>query len=143
MRRIGDYPLWIGNARDARDIKGVLNRGIEAIIDLAMEEPTIATTRELVYLRFPLMDGEGNPPWLLRIAVDALVELVAAKVPTLVACGAGMSRSPALVAAALAPHENRSMADVLRMIPSPVDVSPGLLRSLAIVEQSRFEQGDS
>ena len=36
MRRIEGFPLWIGTARDARDIKGVLNAGIEAIVDLAI-----------------------------------------------------------------------------------------------------------
>ena len=36
MRRIEGYPLWVGTARDARDIGGVLDAGIEAVVDLAL-----------------------------------------------------------------------------------------------------------
>lgn len=72
MRRIDGFPLWIGTARDARDIKGVLDAGIEAIVDLAIMNEPVTPTRELVYLRFPLIDGEGNPPWLLCAAVQGV-----------------------------------------------------------------------
>jgi hypothetical protein len=46
-------------------------------------------TRELVYCRFPLVDGAGNPPWLLRAAVETVAGFVRAGVPTLVFCGPG------------------------------------------------------
>jgi protein-tyrosine phosphatase len=131
MRRVGEYPLWIGTAREARDIKQVLDAEIEVVVDLAMEEPPILPTRELVYLRFPLLDGEGNPPWLLRSAVAAVGQLIAARVPTLVACSGGMSRSPCVVAAALAVVEARSMAAVLASVPRPLDVSPRFHHDLA------------
>jgi hypothetical protein len=130
MRRVGEYPLWIGNARDARDIRAVLDAGIEAVVDLGMEELPVRPTRELVYLRFPWIDGGGNSGWMLRAAVAALVELVQAQVPTLVACGAGMSRSPCLAAAAVAAIEGRPMAAVLATMSGPVDVSPELMREL-------------
>ena len=61
-RHVEGFPLWIGTARDARDIKGVLDAGIEAIVDLAMMNEPVTPTRELVYLRFPLVDGGGNEP---------------------------------------------------------------------------------
>ena len=130
MRQVGEYPLWIGTARDARDIRAVLDADIEAVVDLAMEEPPVALTRELIYLRFPLLDGEGNPVWLLRSAVVAVSQLIAARVPTLVACSAGMSRSPCLVASAIAMAEGRPMASVLATLPRPLDVSPRLHREL-------------
>ena len=101
MRRVADLPLWIGTARDARDIRGVLDAGIEAVVDLAMDEPPVQPTRELVYLRFPIVDGGGNPEWLLSAAVEAVVNLLWHEVPTLVACGGGMSRSVAVSASAL------------------------------------------
>ena len=132
MRRLGERPLWIGNARDARDIKGVLDAGIEAIVDLAVEEPPIQPTRELVYFRIPLVDGEGNSPSLLTLATDAVGVLAYEGTPTLVACGAGMSRSPAVVAAALAKLDSRPPEEVLAEIArdAPIDVQPGLWREL-------------
>src|SRR5262249_26770590 len=78
------------------------------LIDLALEEPPVPLTRELVYCRFPLLDGAGNSPWLLRAALDTTAALLASRVPTLVFCGAGMSRSPAVAAAALAIVEGHS-----------------------------------
>jgi protein-tyrosine phosphatase len=132
MRRFGERPLWIGTARDARDIKAVLDAGIEAIVDLAVEEPPILPTRELVYFRVPLVDGEGNSPSLLSLAIDAVGMLVYERRPALVACGAGMSRSPAVVAAALGKFYYRPAEDVLAEIAcdSSIDVHPGLWREL-------------
>src|SRR5690348_12165622 len=101
MCRIDGFPLWIGTARDARDIRGVLDAGIEAIVDLAIMCEPVTPPRELVYLRFPLLDGEGNPPWLLCAAVHAVEGLVRLGVPTLIACDGGMSRSVVIAAAAM------------------------------------------
>src|SRR5438270_10637607 len=102
MRRVSPYPLWLGHAGDARDLRALLAAGIVALVDLAVEEPPAPLVRELVYCRFPLLDGTGNAPWLLRAAIETTVGLLRSRTPTLVACGAGMSRSPAVVAAALA-----------------------------------------
>ena len=87
--------------RDARDIKGVLDAGIEAIVDLAKMCEPVQPTRELVYLRFPLEDGADNPPWQITAAVHTVVGLLRLGVPTLVACEGGMSRSLVIAAAAL------------------------------------------
>ena len=130
MRRVGEYPLWIGTARDARDLRAVLDAGIEAVIDLAVNEPPAVLTRELAYLRFPLLDGPGNPPGLVRAAVAALAELVRSRTPTLVACGFGLSRSPCVVAAAVAAVEGRTLASVLPTLPGPCDVSPGMVKDV-------------
>jgi protein-tyrosine phosphatase len=138
MRRIGERPLWIGTAREARDIRAVLDAGIEAIVDLAVEEPPIQTTRELVYFRVPLVDGEGNSPSLLTLATDAVGVLASEGTPTLVACGAGMSRSPAVVAVALAKIEGRPPDEVLAEIArgGPVDVQPRFWRELRCMRGS-------
>jgi len=137
MRRIEELSLWIGTARDARDIKKVLDLGIEAIIDLALEETTIHPTRELVYLRFPLLDGIGNRSWLLRQAVTMIELSIGSHFPTLVACGSGMSRSPALVAIAVAPFLGMEPADVLVDFKNkgPIDVSPALWQDLLAIPQ--------
>lgn len=136
MRRIDGFSLWIGTARDARDIKLVLDKGIEAIIDLALEERPISPTREVVYLRFPLLDGVGNPPWLFRTALNALEKLMKCGVQTLVACSMGMSRSPALVAVAIAQSMNIEPAEALVSLGNEgrYDVSPGLWQELLAIQ---------
>jgi hypothetical protein len=113
MRQVPGYSLWIGTARDARDVRKVLDAGIEAVVDLAVEEPPAALTRELVYLRFPLIDGGGNPTWLLMVAANTLAGLLHQRVPTLVACGGGLSRSPAIAALGLCFESYQRAPDML------------------------------
>jgi hypothetical protein len=129
MRKVDEFPLWIGTARDARDIKGVLDAGIEAVVDLAALCEPVTPTRELVYLRFPLVDGGDNPPWLICAAVHAVEGLARLEVPTLVACDGGMSRSVVVAAAALwFRTPGVSPDEVLRKVThgGPADVHPAL-----------------
>ena len=129
MRQLSPHRLWLGNIVDVRDLRNVLNQGIHAIVDLAAHEPPPTITRDLVYVRCPLLDNSGNSPWLVCLAVETVWRLLHAKVPTLVYCSAGMSRTPAVVAAALALETNRPLADCLQEITVnvPHDVSPGLI----------------
>jgi protein-tyrosine phosphatase len=128
MRQITDVPLWLGHVGDARDLRTLLSTGILAVVDLALNEPPATVTRELVYCRFPLLDGSGNPPWLLRAAVDCIAGLIRSQTPTLVFCSSGMSRSPAVTAAAIARVQGCSPAEALVWLSQsgPSDVSPGL-----------------
>jgi protein-tyrosine phosphatase len=128
MRQILPHLLWLGHAGDGRDLRRVLEARIEALVDLAREEPPLATHRELIYCRFPLEDGTDNPPALLRLAIRTVADLLAAKVPTLVFCGAGMSRAPAIAATALAAYLGRPPEECLVLLKEhgPADVSPGL-----------------
>jgi len=128
MRRIAGYSLWLGHAGDARDRERLQATGILAVVDLALNESPVALPRELTYCRFPLIDGPGNPPWLLRTAVDTVACFVGGDVPTLVYCGAGMSRSPCVAGAAIARARRCSAAEGLaRVLESGrSDVSPGL-----------------
>ena len=96
MRRIPGYSLWLGHIGDARDLELLLGTGIEAVVDLALEQAPMPLARELAYFRFPLIDGEGNPRWLLRAAVETVASLLRAGVPTFVYCGACMSRTPSV-----------------------------------------------
>ena len=130
MRRVLDLPLWIGTARDARDLRGIHEADIAAVVDLAMDEPPVQPTREVVYLRFPLVDNEGNPEWLLRAVVEAVSGLLKAGVPTLVACSAGASRSPAVTAFALARWLGISPVEGLKRVGTG-DVSVTLWRELS------------
>jgi len=102
MRAIVRDLLWIGTAVDACNIKAVLDLGITAVVDLAIEEQPVLFPREIIYCRVPMVDGGGNAPPIIRLAIDATTTLLRFSVPTLVTCGGGMSRSPAVAAAALA-----------------------------------------
>ncbi len=125
MRPVIPGLLWIGNARDGRNVEAILRLGIEAVIDLAMEEPPIVFPRETAYCRFPLIDGAGNTPALIQGAIDTAISFIQGSVPTLVTCNGGMSRSPAIVAAALVSIENISPETALERVASagPHDVS--------------------
>ena len=128
MRQILDYPLWLGHVGDARDVRAVLSAEIRAVVDLAADELPVVLPRDLVYHRFPLVDGPGNPPWLLRSAIATVADLLRAGIPTLLYCSAGMSRTPVIAAGALAQVLCRPFAETLAIIAAtgPTDVSPGL-----------------
>jgi len=125
MREVIPKILWIGNAKEARDVKAVLGLGIAAVVDLAMEEPPILFPRDVVYCRFPLIDGAGNTPAVIKAAIDTTVSFIRGEVPTLVTCDGGMSRSPAIVAVALAVIEETSPEQTLERVAAtgPHDVS--------------------
>ncbi|QJW98215.1 protein-tyrosine phosphatase family protein [Frigoriglobus tundricola] len=129
MRHIDRRALWIGTARDARDMRAVLDAGIEAVVDLAKMCEPVQPTRELVYLRYPLVDGAGNPPWLIGTAAHAVADLLRRGVPTLVACDGGMSRSVVIAAIAVW-HDAPDVSpdEHLRRIAAngPADVQPTL-----------------
>ncbi len=134
MRPIAGYPLLLSNAYEVRDPRVIHAAEIAAVIDLALNEPPLAVTRELVYCRFPLLDGSGNPPWLLHAAINTLADLLRAKVRTLVFCSAGLSRSPVIAAAAIARVQGSSIQEVLPaiLLGSPADVSPALVAEVEL-----------
>lgn len=149
MRPVHGYPLWIGTARDARDVRKVLDAGIEVVVDLAVEEPPATLTRELTYLRFPLIDGGGNPTWRLIAAASTLDVLIRQAIPTLVCCSGGLSRSPAITALGLCFATDQRAPDMLlRKVQSGVasDVHPALwndiMRCVVTDEGWNYKAGD-
>ena len=128
MRVIPGFSLWLGHIGDARDIPSIIKVGIGAVIDLALNEPPVTFSREMAYCRFPLIDSSGNPPWLLRAAVETVACLIRSRTPTLVYCGAGMSRSPSVTGAAIALVVGCSPSEGLAIVvrSGPVDLSPAL-----------------
>jgi len=128
MRRVEGYALWLGHVGDVLDHRGILATGILAVVDLALNDAPASLPRELAYCRFPLLDGPGNPPWLLRAAVETVAYLLRSGTPTLVYCGAGLSRSPSIAAAAVALVRGRPADEALVLVSrsGPLDVSPGL-----------------
>ena len=103
------------------------------MVSLAFEEPPVVLPRELICCRIPLMDGEENSDAILRVAVGTVYQLLQEGLPTVVACSGGMSRSPAIAAAAISIWQQRTMSIVLQEITdgAPHDVSPGLWSHLS------------
>ncbi len=108
MHVIHPNVLWIGHALDAREPRALLEAGIAAVVDVAIEEPPAQLPRELIYCRFPINDGGGNDPSILLHAIQCTVDLLASGTRTIVACSAGMSRSPTIAAFALGAYLDKS-----------------------------------
>jgi protein-tyrosine phosphatase len=141
VHQVPGYPLWLGHAGEAGDLRRLYSTGILAVVDLALNEPPAAPGRDLAYLRFPLVDGPGNQPWLLRGAVEAVAGLLRSGTPTLVSCSNGLSRAPCIAGAALALARNCPPAEGLALVArsGPADVSPGLWAEVEAVEPLRRE----
>lgn len=132
MRQVEPYLLWLGHAGSARDIASIHSAGIQAVVQLALEEPPVVFSRELLSFRIPLNDGSGNSASHLRLAVEVVASLMASSIPTLVCCGAGMSRTPSIAACAIARLENRNPIACLESLSllAKTDVSPILWSEL-------------
>jgi hypothetical protein len=128
MRRIDPHALWIGHSGECHDVRLLRRSQIAAVVDLALNEPPAVLAHDMVYARFPLVDGVRNPRWLIAAAIDTTASLLTSRMPTLVACGAGMSRSPAVAAGAIALVTRRNPAECLREVirGAPADISPAL-----------------
>ncbi|MFO0835840.1 MAG: hypothetical protein U0638_12780 [Phycisphaerales bacterium] len=125
MRKVPDHWLWIGNRGDLREPVSIRRAGIAAVVDLAVDELPFTLDRECIVLRIPLVDGGSGAEAALRLAIDSVEHLLRTRIPTLVMCSAGMSRSPSVAAAALSRVTDRTPGDWLRDL-GPVDVSPAL-----------------
>jgi len=132
MHPIEPYALWLGHAGEYQDPTKLFDLGIQAVVALAREELPAVLPRELLSFRIPLVDGSGNEPLHLKLAVELVSSLIAARVPTLVYCGAGMSRSPGIVACALARLQQREPSACLELLHHQVktDVSTSFWRDL-------------
>ena len=128
MNQIEPYALWVGNGGDGRATQALFENEIRAVVELAVEDATLRLPHEFMSLRFPLIDGTGNDPDMIRLAVRSLAFLVGKGIPTLACCGGGMSRSPVIAAAALASVRQVSLEESLSTIANShaTDVTPGL-----------------
>ena len=128
MRRIAPHRVWIGHDGDGRDFARLYQAGVRAVVQVAIEEPAVQPPRDLIYVRVPLSDGAGSPSESLTLAVGTVADLLWLRIPTLVCCGAGMSRSPCVVAAALSLAFRLTPEEALEQVKNagPCDVAPGL-----------------
>lgn len=120
--------LWLGNAGDARAPRALLDSGICAVVDLAWEETPATLPREFISCRIPLVDGDGNSSARLTVAVQTVASLYREAIPTLVSCSAALSRSPAIVAAALSVIRSEAPDRTLESLAAlrALEVSPPL-----------------
>src|SRR5260370_23604920 len=102
MNQIQPSALWLGHAGHGRDFREIFEADIKAVLYLAAEEEPPQPPRGLICCFYPLLDSTGNETHLLFLAVSTTATLLKLQVPTLLCCSAGLSRSPAIAAAALA-----------------------------------------
>jgi hypothetical protein len=135
MREVIAGKFWVGNAGDVRDVRRVLSSGVAAVIDLAIEESPATFPRDIIYCRIPLLDGPDNPPARLHLAITTASALIKARIPTLIACGGGMSRAPTVAAAALAHAKGSDLQQALAEVlgTGPRDLAPGLWADIETV----------
>lgn len=126
MRAVFGDLLLIGNAIEARDIRLLYDNEVRAVLDLAANEKPASLGRDHIYVRIPILDGDGNSDRDIELAIITLVHLMETETKTLVACSAGMSRSPCIAAASTALASNGTIDECMHKIVSsgPNDVSP-------------------
>lgn len=133
MRQIHGTSFWIGNGGDLRNPASIFDNGIEAVIDVAAEEPVPSLSRSLLSIRLPLADDGSNETWKVELALRTAAHLLRLEVPTLIACSAGLSRSLCVAAGAIAVvrkiDASQSLAEVISS--GPADISPGLWSQVA------------
>jgi protein-tyrosine phosphatase len=112
----------------AANVRQIFDAGIKAVVHLAAEEPMPQLPRDLIFFRFPLIDGAENSTHLLLLALGSVTHLLKMRLPTLVCCSAGMSRSPAIVAGAVSILSRSDPDETLSAVLEQHrgDVSPGL-----------------
>ena len=120
--------LFIGDAISARDLKQIYDHSFRAVIDLAANEPPAVLGRDIIYCRFPMSDDGSNELAVISTAIVCLKSFLDSEFRTLVACSAGMSRSPLIGAAAISLLTEDSLRECLlhSAADAPHDVSPSL-----------------
>jgi protein-tyrosine phosphatase len=140
MQQLTPHPLWLGHLGEGRNFQQLFDAGIKAVVELAAEEMPSQPPREFIYCRFPLLDGTDNDRTVLYLATTTVASLLERGVPALVCCGSGLSRSPAIAAAALSLVYQDSPEECLKQVASQhrTDVSPGLWNQLvSLVDSTR------
>ena len=135
MNQIDPYLLHVGHGGDGQDFKTLFDEGVRAVVQLAWEDAPLLLPRELILCRIPLADGPGNRPELLRLAIATIVQLLRDQISVLVSCGSGVSRAPALAAAALARYTGKPFAECLQEVTRHrhADVHPALYEDLEAI----------
>ena len=137
MHEVHQNSVWIGNAFDARDPEPLFQLGIRAVIDVAYEEKPAVLSRQLIYCRFPRLDGGGNDFQLLLQTLRSVLIFLESDTKLLVACSAGMSRSPSIAAFALGHYLLQDPETIVSQIASirSLELKPMLWADLRLAFQ--------
>lgn len=113
-------------------------------MDLAANEKPAVLGRDLIYIRIPILDGDGNDDQTLELAISVVTHLIRSGTKSLIACSAGMSRSPGVAAASIAIATNANPDDCIASIiaTGPNDVSPILWHRIKIVYNQLIARWD-
>ena len=125
--------LYFGNASKARDLQALHQAEIAAVVDVAYEESPAALSRDIIYHRIPLIDGETNDPTFVQAAILVTEQSLRLNLRTLVCCSAGMSRSPTIAVVAAARFTGQKTDDVLTKVleKTSLGIHPGFWNSAA------------
>jgi protein-tyrosine phosphatase len=104
--------LYVGKYTDTLNETILTNHGIEALLEL--HEP--APQPQIPSLFLPFHDGEPLNAAFLKQAIAFVQEHSGAGQRVMVACSAGISRSPMIATAAIKVIENRSLHDALNEV---------------------------
>lgn len=135
IRDVHEGLLFTGDALSARKLQLIYDHQIAAVVDLAANEPPAVLGRDIIYCRFPLHDDGSNVDALLSLAIGTLQSLLQCQFRTLIACSAGMSRSPTVAAAVVSLLTNDTLPECLHRITrnAPHDVSPSFFADVVRV----------
>lgn len=135
MLKIPNTVLWLGNSSDLSDIRSMLNMGVTAIIDLAIEEPFPKMPRTTNYCRFALTDDGDNNPATIRAAILSACAFIRGGHITAICCNAGLNRSPSIAAASLALISGNTPTQCLELLAAVkhLDVNPALWNQVVSV----------
>jgi len=122
--------LYVGTDDDAADAAALRERGVTTVVSLTHRTPE-PTPDGVAVVEAPMLDGPRNDRGAFAEAVSAVRTALDDGETVLVHCAAGASRSPAVAAAALALHEDRSLEDAFEQVAARRDAAdphPALVR---------------
>jgi atypical dual specificity phosphatase len=122
--------VYLGNFLNAEDPALLLEHGVGLLFTVCSQSPR-RHYRRMVRMHMPLLDGPGNEVADFYFAVATVHWLLMAEEPPtmLIHCRGGISRSPAVLATAMASYGactfDAAMNDIAKLRPS-VDPHPAL-----------------
>lgn len=120
--------LYIGNARDAQDLRVLQALGITRVLNVTAHLPGYHQDSGICYKTLPAMDsGHQNLRQFFDEAINFIDEARESGDRVLVHCQAGVSRSPTIVIAYLMKHTRMAMVDSYKYVKArrPI-ISPNL-----------------